>query len=147
MVRIFFDTSVLVAAILSQHPQHAPCLRWLRQAKESQIQGYISAHTMAELFATLSNFPMRPRLSPAIATRLIEGNLAEFEVVPLDREDYLAVMHRLVRLGFSGGAIYDATIAQAALKVQANCLLTLNVKHFVRLGEDIAGLIQMPSDE
>ena len=36
-------------------------------------------------------------------------------------------------------------IARAALKVKVDILLTLNPKHFTRLGEPIASLVQDPS--
>lgn len=49
-----------------------------------------------------------------------------------------------MRLGIKGGGIYDALIAQAALQAKADVLLTANAKHFVRLGERIANLVQVP---
>jgi predicted nucleic acid-binding protein len=48
-------------------------------------------------------------------------------------------------LGLSGGIIYDALIAQVALKSEVEILLTLNAKDFLRLGEEIAQLIQVPA--
>jgi hypothetical protein len=43
-----------------------------------------------------------------------------------------------------GGGIFDALIAQAAIKAQADVLQTLNPNHFTRLGEAIAEKIQVP---
>ena len=51
---------------------------------------------------------------------------------------------KMVNLNLTGGGIYDALIAQAALKASAGILLTLNPNHFTRLGEEIANLVQIP---
>lgn len=51
----------------------------------------------------------------------------------------------MVGLNLPGGGIYDALIAQAALKGNVDRLLTLNPNDFVRLGEDIASLVQTPT--
>jgi len=49
------------------------------------------------------------------------------------------------RLKITGGGIYDAIIAQAALKANVDVLLTMNSKHFTRLGEHISRLVRDPS--
>lgn len=54
------------------------------------------------------------------------------------------VLAQMVSLNLTGGGIYDALIAQAAVKAEANILLTLNPNHFTRLGEDMARLVQVP---
>lgn len=50
----------------------------------------------------------------------------------------------MVNLNLTGGSIYDALIAQVALKAGASILLTLNPNHFIRLEEEIANLVQIP---
>jgi len=74
----------------------------------------------------------------------LQDNLAHFEVTVLTQEEYWDTLERVTSLGFSGGAVFDALLAQAALKARADVLLTLNPKHFVRLGEDIAKIVQVP---
>ncbi|WP_242051572.1 hypothetical protein [Nostoc sp. FACHB-280] len=51
----------------------------------------------------------------------------------------------MATLNFPGGAIFDALIAQAALKAQVDILLTLNPNHFTRLGSAIASIVQVPA--
>jgi predicted nucleic acid-binding protein len=143
-VRTLFDTSVLVAAFEVSHPRHTVCLPWLQQAQTEQIQGLIATHTLAEVYAVLTRLPVRPRIFPELAQRLITENLERFEVIPLTTEDYQMVLAQLVNLNLTGGGIYDALIAQAAVKAEVNTLLTLNPNHFTRLGEDIARLVQVP---
>ncbi len=143
-MRTLFDTSVLVAAFEVSHPRHTVCLPWLQQAQTEQIQGLIATHTLAEVYSVLTRLPVRPRISPELAQRLITENLERFEVIPLTTEDYQMVLAQMVNLNLTGGGIYDALIAQAAVKAEVNTLLTLNPNHFTRLGEDIARLVQVP---
>ena len=58
--------------------------------------------------------------------------------------DYDAAIDRMVALNLPGGGIFDALIAQAAVKASVDILLTLNPKHFVRLGEEISSIVQVP---
>jgi len=44
MTRVLFDTSVLVAAMLEEHPHHSECFAWLQRVKTEEIAGFISTH-------------------------------------------------------------------------------------------------------
>ena len=98
------------------------------------------AHTLAELYAVLTASPQF-RLPPASAAAVVTQLAASLNVVTLEAELYLKTMQRVSALGLGGGAIYDALIAEAALKVKATQLVTLNAKHFIRLGTDVAALV------
>ena len=87
MVKILFDTSVLVAAILAKHPQHFACWSWLEQVKTAKIEGFIVTHTLAELFSVISSFPSQPRFSPQVTQRLIKENIKEFQIISLTEDD------------------------------------------------------------
>jgi predicted nucleic acid-binding protein len=76
---------------------------------------------------------------------LIADTLQYLEVVPLTLNHYQAAIAQMVALQISGGGIFDALIAQAAIGAQVDALLTLNPKHFTRLGEAIARLVQVPT--
>jgi predicted nucleic acid-binding protein len=52
----------------------------------------------------------------------------------------------MVKFQLTGGGIFDALIAQAALKAKVDCLITLNPKDFTRLGEEIAPIVQVPPE-
>ena len=54
------------------------------------------------------------------------------------------MIENMVNLGFTGGAIYDSLIAHAAIKMEIDKILTLNPKHFIRLGDRIAQLVEIP---
>jgi predicted nucleic acid-binding protein len=144
-MKVLFDTSVLVAAFEVSHPRHGVCLPWLQRVQVSEINGYLSTHTFAELYSVLTRLPVKPLISPAIAQRLIDENLSFFVAIPLSVDDYQQAIACMVRLNLPGGGIFDALIAQAALKAEVNILLTLNRSHFTRLGEYLAQRVQVPS--
>lgn len=75
---------------------------------------------------------------------MLEATSSWLEVITLSKSDYGAAVARVATLGFTGGAIYDALHAQAALKAKADVILTLNKKHFIRLGEEVAKLVKEP---
>ncbi|MEM6255504.1 MAG: PIN domain-containing protein [Cyanobacteria bacterium P01_D01_bin.156] len=139
--KVLFDTSALVAALLKDHPFHKAYLPWLEQALNQEIIGYISTHTLAELYAVLTRLPRQPKLQPKEVQTLL-SNFEHFQKVILNADDYSQVMQRLVQQNIIGGGIYDALIAQAALKAEVKTLLTANPKDFVRLGSDIASIVQ-----
>jgi predicted nucleic acid-binding protein len=142
-MKCLFDTSVLVAAILTGHTRHAICLPMLQQAQARQIDGLATTHTLAELYSVLTRIP-QTRISPALAQELIRDNLQTFELIPLSAEDYNAAINLMVQHQLPGGGIFDALIAQATIKAQAEAILTLTPKHFTRLGEAIAQKVQVP---
>lgn len=145
MTKTLFDTSVLVSAFVVSHPTHQSCISWLHQVKAEQLQGIIATHTLAETYSVLTRLPVSPRISPRLARQLLDENLKEFEVISLEAEDYYRVIDKMVTLNLAGGAIYDALIAQVAIKAKVSQLLTLNPNHFTRLGDEIARLVPSPN--
>jgi len=143
--RIFFDTSVLVAAMIASHPAHGPSAAWLLRARAGEVEGGVSTHTLAELYSVLTRYPVRPRISPELARRLIQKNLENLQKIALSTEDYRQVLDCVSERRLSGGAIYDALIARAALVLKAKKLLTLNPKNFIRLGPPVAEIVVVPA--
>lgn len=144
-MKVLFDTSVLIAAFVTHHPNHPACFSWLERAEQEQIQGVVSTHTLAEAYSVLTGTPNRSRISPSAARDLLTDLLQQFEAIPLVSEDYQTAVSRMVTLNLPGGGIFDALIAQAALKAKVDVVLTLNSKHFNRLGEEIARMVQVPA--
>ena len=135
---ILLDTSAVVAALMPGHPRHG----WARPYLE--VQGAsVCAHTLAELYAVLTASPQF-RLSPHGCAGIVETLTERLNVVTLQPDMYIRSKKRLAKLGIGGGAIYDALIAEAALSAGAEGLVTLNAKHFVRLGEDVAEIVLTP---
>ncbi len=146
-MKVLFDTSVIIAASLPKHPNHAPCFVQLQAAKLSQIQGCLSTHSLAELYSVMTRMPSQPRMSPQEARTLIESYLPYLKAIPLGTADYQAALAQMATLNLPGGGIFDALIAQAALKISAAKILTLNSNHFTRLNAAIAQITPVPGED
>ncbi|MEO1145234.1 MAG: PIN domain-containing protein [Cyanobacteria bacterium J06638_22] len=143
-MKVLFDTTVLVAGTLTQHPNHEPCFVELQRVFSGQHQGYLSTHSLAETYSVLTRLPIQPRISPANAESIIQRLLQYLEPVALTSKNYQAAIAQMTTLNLAGGAIFDALIAQAALNISAIRLLTLNPNHFTRLGAAIAQITEVP---
>jgi predicted nucleic acid-binding protein len=143
-VKVVFDTSVIVAALLPKHTSHAACFVHLQAARSRQIHGHLSTHSLAELYSVLTRMPGQPRIMPQEAKILINGCMGYLQAILLETADYEIAIARMVELNLPGGGIFDALIAQAALKISADRILTLNPSHFARLSVAIAQLTEVP---
>lgn len=144
-MKIFFDTSVLVAAFVNAHPKHANCLPWLQKVKKKEIEGIISVHSLIEIYSILTKLPLSPRINPALALNLIKENILEdFELVTYGKKDYINLLDELSRGNIAGGASYDGLILNAAIKVTADKILTLNVNDFIRVCPQLVRIISEP---
>jgi predicted nucleic acid-binding protein len=144
-VKVLFDTSTLVAAMVEGHPLHERSLPWLEKARRGTLAYLVAAHSLAELYAVLSSYPTRPRLTPGVAARLVHDNVAAVaNVVPLTAADYASVVRTVAELGLSGGVVYDALVVQAARKANAERLLTLHPRDFLRVWPEGAEIVVAP---
>jgi len=130
-MRVLFDTNILVAALVELHPFHEECLNWLEKAKLDEVSACMSCHSLAETYSQLTNMPIRPRITCAIAQKLILDDIIPYvQAIELTRTDYVEVIQRNVTQSIIGGTTYDALIAHAFLKSEADYLITSNLKHF-----------------
>lgn len=134
-MRVLFDTSVLVPAVVQAHPMHARALPWLMRAQGGEdLQLVLSSHSLAELYASLTRLPVSPRVTPERAAKIIGGVAAAArEIVSLLPEDYLSTIQRISGMELAGGIVYDALIAHAAEKARVEHLITFNSAHFRRV--------------
>lgn len=145
-MKVLFDTSVLVAALIDSHSNHARAFPWLLKAKRGEIERCIGTHTLAELYAILTSLPVQKNVSSIDVWRLIHDSvLSSFEVVQLTKDDYKFVLESLSQNSIRGGTTYDALIAHAAYKANADKLLTLNQSHFKRVYPALANIIEEPA--
>ncbi len=137
----FFDTTVLVAAMVEDEPRHEACA----QALEEAADGYASLHSLAECYATLTGGRLGVRLSPADAARLVRHNVHDrLTLVSLTAAEYLKLLDAAGPAGARGGALYDLLLLACARKAKAQTIHTLNHRHFVALAPDLAPRIASP---
>ena len=140
-----FDTSVLVPGLIQTLDFHERALPWLDKVANGEVEGLISTHSLAELYAKLTGMPRQLRTSPNRAFEIIQDRiLPAFETIPLDADDYFIAVERTARLGITGGAIYDALIVQAAIKANADQIVTFNERDFTRLSANLPLQIVVP---
>jgi predicted nucleic acid-binding protein len=136
-VKIFLDTSVLVAALVEDHPHNAQAASLLLQAKAGQVQAFISAHGLAEVYSVLTRAPFSPRIYPAEAWQMLEQSvLANVQVVALNPHEYRAAVHACSVAGWTGGAVYGSLHIHAARTAGCDRLYTFNLRDFRALAEE-----------
>jgi predicted nucleic acid-binding protein len=143
-LRRFLDTSVLVAAFWGDHTHHDSSVRLLAEAtRETAACG---AHSLAEVYATMTALPVRPALLPEQVLLLIEQIPERLTTVRLEGAEYLRAIRDAAERRFTTGRVYDALLLACARKFEADAIYTWNLKHFRQLAPDLAGHIRTPAD-
>jgi predicted nucleic acid-binding protein len=130
-VKVFLDTSVLVAAVVYKHESHARAFPILERVLNGKDEGFISGHSVAEMYAVLTRLPHPYKHTPEQAFLSIDENVVKhFKVTVLSGADYAALVKEAALAKILGGTIYDAVLIRCALKSKAERIYTLNVRHF-----------------
>lgn len=137
--RALLDTSALIATLHLGHPGHD----WASEQRQRAAEFLISSHTLAEAYKVLTVHP-HIRLPPDTARQLLSKVQEKVDSVSLTETDYAAALARCAAQGLAGAVVFDALVAQAALKAGAEALVTLNPKDFQRLGADVRALVVSP---
>jgi predicted nucleic acid-binding protein len=142
-MKAFFDTSVLVAAVRAADLRHEVSLRLL--TRFAPQEACCAAHTMAELYASLTGMRPPNRLQPEQATLIVEQCKTNLDCVALTSEEVFQAIQRTAALKLPGGIIYDALLLACARKVHAERIYTWNAKHFQMAAPDLAERIVTPN--
>jgi predicted nucleic acid-binding protein len=132
-VKLFFDSSVLVPAFLTEHTHHAASKAAYQQGRSEDRS--CGAHSLAEFYSAFTVFPNRFRLDSNEVLLMIGDILEKLSIVALTAEEYLLAIQDAARDGIVGGTIYDALLVRCAIKAQANVIYTWNLKHFEQFPE------------
>jgi predicted nucleic acid-binding protein len=144
-MKVFFDTSVLVAASEEGHPHYRRAWPALRRVTAGRDMGFMSVHSIAEMYAALTRLPVQPRIHPAEAMRIITDNiLPHFEMVPIAKKDYTEALKLVGDGGWSGAKIYDALLIGCAQRCGADRIYTFNLADFQELGPNLEEKISAP---
>ncbi|MGA2269530.1 MAG: PIN domain-containing protein [Bryobacteraceae bacterium] len=144
-MKVYFDTSVLVAAAVKGHAHHGPAFSALEESVAKGRHGFMSAHGMAELYAVLTRAPFTPAVYPSEAWQILEQSfLPSMEVVALTAEEYRRVVRECASHGWAGGKIYDALHVQCARKAGCDRIYTFNVRDFQRLAPELQAKVCAP---
>jgi predicted nucleic acid-binding protein len=141
-VKAFLDSSVLVATFYGEHQHHEPSFGLF--VRQRQSTACTAAHCLAEVYSVVTGMPGKGRASPDEAMLFLRDVRERLTLVTLDENEYFKVLEKSASAGISEGASYDALIAQCALKAKAQTIYTWNIKHFNRLGENVAARVRQP---
>jgi predicted nucleic acid-binding protein len=141
-VKIFFDTSILVAAFWREHPKHTESIEVFRHAKPQQA--FCGVHSLAEFYSTMTALPVRNPIDPQQTLLFIEEIRRRCTLVSLTEAEYAATIEAAASKGFTSGKIYDALLLQCAHKIKAEVIYTWNLKHFRAIDPSQADRIHPP---
>jgi predicted nucleic acid-binding protein len=134
-VKVFLDTSVLVAGLVDFGPaQSGPAQMILQRVAEGALPDGASTawHCCLEFYSVATRLPPEYRLAPADAVRLLTeeifSRVAVHDLPPDDRE---GLFRSAAQDGTAGGRIYDAHIAEVARAAGAAVVVTDNRRHFL----------------
>ena len=144
-MKVFCDTSVLVASALQAHEHYSRAVAAVRAVQQGKDRGFIAAHSLLETYAVLTRLPVSPRIHPPMAKCIIDDNFAaNFEVIGLEPKEYSELITRLAAKGIVGGTAYDLLLLACAAKAEVDCILTFNVRHFRMIADDMQDKIAAP---
>jgi predicted nucleic acid-binding protein len=144
-MRVFCDTSVLVAACVRQHPHYERARPVLESVAGGKVAGLMSAHSVAEAFSALTSMPVMPRILPSEARDIVARNFQRhFELVAVEAEMYARAIEACVGRGLGGGKVHDALLIECARASNADRIYTFNLADFRRLAPDLVERISAP---
>ena len=138
----FFDTSALVPVFYGDHIHHAASLG--RFVQFDRTNGCCAAHSLVEVYSTLTRMPGKHRISAEQALLFIGSIRERLSLIALDSDEYADALQAGAALGIVGGGIYDAMLARCALKAGAQTIYSWNIRHYALCGPDVLKLLQTP---
>ena len=138
----FFDTSVLVPVFYGYHIHHEASLVLFTQFDKST--GCCGAHSLAEVFSTLTRMPGKHRISGEQAMLFIGSIRERLSLVALTGNEYADALESSAALGIVGGGIYNAMLAHCAVKAKAEAIYTWNSRHYMQCGLEVTRRLRTP---
>lgn len=141
-MKVFFDTSVLVAVFWGDHVHHAPSLKVFAEATPADAA--CAAHSLAEVYAVLTRLPVKPPIGSDQALLFHQEVLDRLSIVSLDANAYAATIRAAAGRGVKGRRICDALLLACAVRSNAEVVFSWNVKDFRALAPELAERIREP---
>jgi predicted nucleic acid-binding protein len=138
----FFDTSVLVPVFYGDHVHHQASLQLFIQF--DKLTGCCGAHSLAEVFSTLTRMPGKHRISGEQAMLFIADIRERLSLIALDANEYAKALEASAARGIVGGGIYDAMLAHCAIKAQAETIYSWNSRHYAQCGPEVTQRLKTP---
>ena len=141
-MKAFFDSSVLVPVFYGDHVHHQASIDLF--IRFNKTTGCCGAHSLAEVYSTLTRMPGRHRISAEQAMLFIENIRERLSMVALTGHEYADAIGASAARGIVGGGIYDAILAHCAIKAKAAIIYTWNERHYAQCGSEVARRLRTP---
>jgi predicted nucleic acid-binding protein len=141
-MRDFFDTSVLLAAFWRGHVHHETSIK--RFAAADRKHSGCAAHTLAELYASMTALPVKPSIPPEQVMLFVDEARKRLNLLSLDPLEYFETIRTAADKGLTSGRIYDALLLKCAVKSKAQVIYTWNLRHFQSIAPELASIIRNP---
>ena len=141
-MKLFVDTSVLIAASDLEHEHFALSRRFFLSMKKETA--CCAAHALAEIYAVLTRLPKAKRRTTDEALLTLEQVRSRTSQIALIPEEYVRTIESAAMRGLTGGILYDALLLACARKAEAERIYTWNVRHFKNIAPDLADQIVTP---
>ena len=112
---IVADSSLAIATFASWHEQHEEADRALTRDVR------LIAHCAIETFSVLTRLPPPHRVRPSLVLDFLSARFTR-PFIGLGAEGYRTLIPRLLELGITGGAAYDAVVAATAAAAHATLI-------------------------
>ena len=137
----FLDSTVLVASLDADEPQHEASARLLTAGPH-----HVYSHALAETFSALTGGRLNRRLPPHLAASIIQKSILPYTAVQsLSPKELMAALQDCEKRGVRGGAVYDWLHLAAARKAGADRFYTLNLRDFQALARPGDPLVCAPA--
>ena len=121
-----------MAAVCAWHAHHEAAVGEIGRRLRNDEPMLVAAPALIESYAVLTRLPPPHRLAARDAHRLVETNFVEGgKIVTLEARTYRTLLRWLAEAGVTGGRVYDAVIAECALRERGTALLTFNAADFM----------------
>jgi predicted nucleic acid-binding protein len=120
-VKTTADTSVLVASFASWHENHAAAVAAV------ETVDVVIAHCLLETYSVLTRLPPPHRLDASTVATYLRLAFGRHLCVGVTAAEQRKLIEACARERITGGSVYDAFIAMAAMRAKAR-LLTLDVR-------------------
>ena len=141
-MKAFLDTSVLVPVFYGDYVHHESSLDLFIQFDKST--GCCGAHSLAEVYSTLTRMPGKHRISGEQAMLFIASIRERLSTIALDGNEYADVLAVSAARGIVGGGIYDALLAHCAIKAKAEAIYSWNGRHYSLCGPEVTQRLRVP---
>ncbi len=141
-MKAFFDTSVLLPVFYGDHVHHKASLDLF--IRFDKTTGCCSAHSLVEVYSTLTRMPGKHRISGEQAMLFIGSIRERLSIITLTVDDYADALQASSALGIVGGGIYDAMLAHCAVNAQAETIFSWNSRHYALCGAEVTRRLSTP---